>query len=436
MESASAQDAGCVWPRTYSCSMKELHQRERDQLCELLNTGRLGQALFTLVLWGCENDTERPEGQRQPRLVSWQQMHAVSVPGHPADLDAENVLDWAGCAVIDFINALERAVDDRWVSLRESVVKVVAGDGREGYILRQRRPVASTRALRRPHSWASTLTLLQVVLCVQGRCVVELVGADASLDGFLAAHMDRPTGYLVHFSPAFRLVVEERAGALRVVAVGDYVGHERQALEHLLHAGDVTFMVFPECTMPRAVRRSVARTIAGTARAPLLTVAGSFHDDQSDSPTAPALNVSELLDPFGQTLIRHVKTSTATLRGPGRQSLPEHIELHNTHHALVCSIGLIGLSICMEFSEVDGSAYSAWSAMAPDWMLVPSMGGSSTVDMHLGVARTLWDSHRTVSLIANQSTTDAEEPGAIVKREQVRGPSAVNQRIALSRNGK
>lgn len=398
--------------------MRELTPAEREQIADRLATGQFGSALATLAEWAMMSDPSQPEGQQSTRLEVWCRSAAADPETHAGLLEA--LLDFdahrAACTSADtlaVLRALETLIDTNWVSTRASFLKVESASGTPYYILRKHRN-RPTRADRRPYTLEAVLSRLHVVARQQGRLQLELVALDHLADAALCPDIEAPRGYVVHFDPMPRLRMDEHDDAIQVVAVDDESGHRQSALDHIDKAAGATFVVFPECTMPASCRAAVGSRLAtmGT-EAPRLTLAGSFHDPDVVG-AGPCLNRGVLFDHRGATLLAHVKTLTASLRASDGRTVAEYIRTHNTMHALHTSLGLIGVAICIEFSDTSAQPHAAWAAVAPQWMLVPSMGEENTCDMHRRAAEMLRDQHRTTTLVANQSPTGGQCPGFVV----------------------
>jgi hypothetical protein len=258
------------------------------------------------------------------------------------------------------------------------------------------------------------LTRLRVVARNQGRLQLKLVGLDHQADDALCPDNAPPAGYVVHFDPMPGLRIVEHGGGIQVVELNNERDHQQSALDHLNKAARATFVVFPECTMPASCRVAVGSRLAQMRTdAPRLTFAGSFHDP-NDAVTGRCLNRGVLFDHRGSAVLSHVKTLTASLRASDGNTVGEYIDTHNTMHAVHTSLGLVGVAICIEFSDTSGLPHAAWAAVGPQWMLVPSMGEESTVKMHHRAAEMLRDQHRTTTLVSNQSAEGGCWPGFIV----------------------
>lgn len=395
--------------------MKELTAPERDCIADLIAAWDLPKALVTLAEWAWSDDPAGEEGRQQIRLKGWSDAWAAWT-AQPPDGDSLRDLggsraQWESAPVIALMQALESLMEDEWPPRGTVLLRVSSVCG-AGYYVVRKAPGASPRADRQPHEVPHVLRRLNVVPRRQGRLLLDLTPLDQRTDKLLRDRQDVPTGYVVHFEEGFQLRVAEHAQGIQVEAVHDAEEHRDKVLRHLRGAGAVTFLVYPECTLPPALRLELRRTIAAsTEPVPNLTLAGSFHDPQDGK---PCLNRTELLDHRGAVVLTHVKTASATLRSSKGKPVAEYIDLHNTMHAVVSSLGLVGVAICVEFSSTTGVPLAAWSAVGPRWMLVPSMGEKSTVDMHVRAAKTLRDQHRTFTLISNQSPSGRSQPGCIV----------------------
>lgn len=383
-----------------------------------MDQSAFASALVSLVEWGESLDPSDPVGQQQRRFKNWCDAQATAPVPTPAAARLCEAGDWLpawkALPVLDLMATLETLIDGQWSAQQTSCRPVRSVSDTAYYLLRKHRG-RPTRADRRPYTAPHVLRRFDVVRRQQGQQELLLGMLDQRADAVLNRHQASPTGYVVHFDAGLELDLLSHAAGIQVAAIKEAEAHQGHVLGALRLAAGSTFLVFPECTMPAALCEVLSQAIGASSNPPALTLAGSFHEPQAHLPGGPCLNRAQLLDHRGRSVLTHVKTASATLISRRGKVLPEYITLHSRMHGLVTSLGVIGVAICIEFSDPCAEPLRAWTAVAPRWMLVPSMGEDSTVALHVRTAESLRDTHRTTTLIANQSPTPkALVPGCIV----------------------
>ncbi|CAK0738224.1 hypothetical protein CCP3SC1_1050001 [Gammaproteobacteria bacterium] len=162
----------------------------------------------------------------------------------------------------------------------------------------------------------------------------------------------------------------------------------------------VSLWVVPELTVSPDLRHQLANWLAEhPAKNLLLCVPGSFHEQDG----ANRVNRSIVLNANGRSVTYQDKCSQFSF--PSDQGeLHEHIIARRAVTLLVTPIGLVGIAICKDHFDAgaDGLLHAAWDRLAPDWLLVPSMGDGKTVKAHQRRARDNWNIRHTRTLVANQ----------------------------------
>ena len=396
--------------------MRELSLTQQETLLELLVDGRNECALVTLIGWA-EEQTVDEDGNGSEALNHWDVSHAVPSLTSPtaADLDEIDSALWLQASAIQLVQCLEQRIVDGWPA-HPQVSCWKAVEGVEYWLLGKHAPPPTRND--RIVGTARWLKLLRVVPCRIGAHRVVLHPAEQPTNDRLKRRAGSHSGMIGHFEDGIEVSWSPLVpGFVAALGLSDGEARFDSAVRLLTAAEGCTFFVLPECTMPASLRLRLANEIPACEVSPCLSVLGSFHD-HAPSCNPPYQNRAELHDYRGSVLFSVVKTARASVRHPDNpnQQLDEYISLRNELHALVTDIGLVGVTICLDFSHPNGLCHASWSKLAPEWMLVPSMGANSTVDLQRGVAGQLADTHRTVSLVANQPPSGGGVMGFIRDR--------------------
>ncbi|MBP7080392.1 MAG: hypothetical protein KBA96_04720 [Rhodocyclaceae bacterium] len=161
--------------------------------------------------------------------------------------------------------------------------------------------------------------------------------------------------------------------------------------------------VVPELSATAAMRTEVAGWLAdlsGKELRPLLCVPGSFHDELDGT----RVNRAEIIDSVGRVVSRHDKLTQFSFNMDGI-TLTEGITVSRRIELLVTPIGIVGIAICKDFSDAATEIVNvAWNRLAPDWLLVPSMGDNKkTMTLHRSRAEDHWKMRGTRCVVANQA---------------------------------
>jgi predicted amidohydrolase len=180
------------------------------------------------------------------------------------------------------------------------------------------------------------------------------------------------------------------------------------------------FWVAPELTVTADLRN---RLKAALAERPLrdlvVAVPGSFHETIG----GPRVNCAEVIDGDGGCLARHEKLTLFSYpRACDGKACCEDIEARRKIALLVTAIGLVGIAICKDFSDqtASGLVSAAWDRLAPDWLLVPSMGDDATLKLHRDRAKAHAKLRGTRSVVANQEAfAEDAKPGFVCLAEHM-----------------
>lgn len=330
--------------------------------------------------------------------------------------------------------SLLRALDDATLYNRQSHqprrINALLGE-RSSYWLVSKVPPRTTRSVRTPdspHALANFHIIPQTFRSGEQTLHIDLTAASATLNGALVA--SEPLGYVGHFDTHCDLSITHHAATneFTLGGIGTPELRRGEAEQHAAAAAGARFFVLPECTLMRGQRHPLARYLSERAESPCLSLLGSF--PESDGSVSGCIrNDCELIDYRGATLFSHSKTARAQM-GAGIGA--EGITTGNTLHVLATDIGLVGVAICIEFCGNVTAHAQAWQRIAAEWMLVPSMGAESTLVEHRSAADALHRNHKTVSLVANQSSeSTAQWPGFAVVDKSGPISNAHNRLLAL-----
>lgn len=413
--------------------MQELSPGHQDLLTALLEQARFDRALVSLALWALE--PAAPDGA--PALVVWRvQLKAWkgALPG-PDDFEATDWPRWREAPALHLMHTLETRLFGDWQPAHRSLWHLTGAlPDQHAWLLRRQGPAGtrSTRlaGLRRELKHFDVIPARLSVSATGPQ--IELHPLDELLDQRLHEARQRLSGFIGHFPQGVHIDWQHPVPDYVLAAGLMNAGAHGSACATLLdNAAGASFFVLPECTAPPTLRARLARQIGRMdGRAPLLSVPGSFHDAVPGA--APGYrNRCELIDARGCTVFQHAKTHVAVAHAADGAAVDEFIQPGTTLHAVASRIGIVGVAICLEFSDPKGECHAAWSALAPAWMLVPSMGTASTLGLHLGVAQQLHQTHRTVTLLANQPAEGGGHPGWVWPAAAGDSP-AVNRLLELA----
>lgn len=212
--------------------------------------------------------------------------------------------------------------------------------------------------------------------------------------------------HLSHFQDDVALCVREDAARKLFHALGltDEVARAKSLrMEFEFACGfGAQLWVAPELTVLVSLRLEVARWLVelpGHEARPLLSVPGSFHETVDDR----RVNRAEVIDRAGKVVARHDKLTLFSYDSHG-VTLTENIGARRRIELLMTPIGIVGVAICKDFSDASSELVNAaWNLLAPDWLLVPSMGDeASTQKRHLERAEEHWKRRGIRSVVANQ----------------------------------
>lgn len=167
--------------------------------------------------------------------------------------------------------------------------------------------------------------------------------------------------------------------------------------------------VWPELTMPPdsqqalSVRLAMSALRHGTECPFRLAVAGSWHERQDHGRHS---NVSHILGRTGRRLCSYAKFTAFNDPEWGEESIARGEELP----IVIADDLVIGFAICKDFC--DRAVASPFAELPVDLMLVPSMGGSSTMAGHLANAEDLRLRTGALVFVVQQSPQAADQGGS------------------------
>lgn len=175
----------------------------------------------------------------------------------------------------------------------------------------------------------------------------------------------------------------------------------QSSLESLLPVLSTTALralILPELTLPRPMREAWTGQLVDSGHAPLLTVAGSYHEIIDGE----RRNVAVLTDVHGTPLLQQWKMQPLHI-DPVREVIAggRAVEL------LVGPWGTLAVAICRDFCEYNNNL---WAALTPDLVLVPSMGNPATMSAHERRAKDLSLAADTMVCMANQPVGFGDDP--------------------------
>ena len=234
-----------------------------------------------------------------------------------------------------------------------------------------------------------------------------------------------------HFTDAASLRAEENHHVADFFATGLDAADERESsflaeLERVRRES-ANLWLAPELTLTSDLRRRLAVSLAERrAESLLLCVPGTCHEVDGRHRVNRAL----VFNGNGLRVAHQDKCSQFSYP-VGVQELHEGIDARRSVTLLLTPIGTVGIAICKDHFDASASGLirACWDRLAPDWLLVPSMGDARTVEAHGKRAKESWDVRRTRSLVANQEARlarGAEEPApGFIRRGGVAEPVAV-----------
>lgn len=235
---------------------------------------------------------------------------------------------------------------------------------------------------------------------------------------------------LSHFVDGAVLDLQESAENLSFVVAGANPAQaRRKSLEAELQAvrQDAAHLwLAPELTVSTGLRRQVERWLAsGPMPDLLLCVPGSCHEEEGGK----RVNRAVVVDGNGRRRANQDKCSQFSYPSADGY-LRENIEAKRCLTLLVTPIGSVGIAICKDHFDAtaEGLVRAAWDRLAPDWLLVPSMGDEKTRTAHERRAKENWDVRRTCTLVANQEPrmagdNPASVPGFVRRADAVEAVS-------------
>ena len=209
--------------------------------------------------------------------------------------------------------------------------------------------------------------------------VAASAGSDPALK-FWVGHFDdgQAVQWEMHSSPS---------GRMRAVGFSDAAKRRACVLATLERArlGRAQVIVLPELSVDLAMRDAILAWVDGldpATPAPMLIVAGSFHETLADG----CFNTAPLIDALAcERLFSHRKLrvygeiagdcDTDTERA-------EAISTGRTMEVLVTAAGAFAVLICKDFLDADASVANLLQRAPVDWVLVPSYGDDKTRKGH------------------------------------------------------
>jgi predicted amidohydrolase len=174
--------------------------------------------------------------------------------------------------------------------------------------------------------------------------------------------------------------------------------------------------VWPELTMTPESRQALSDQMAmeamrhGSEHPLRLVVAGSWHEPQEDGGVS---NVCHILGRTGDELCAYAKFAAFHDEEWGEEAIARGDELP----IVVMRDLVVGFAICKDFC--DRAVASPFADLPVDLMLVPSMGGASTMGGHLTNAEDLRLRTGTLVFVVQQSTVAATSAGSGAELGQV-----------------
>lgn len=163
-------------------------------------------------------------------------------------------------------------------------------------------------------------------------------------------------------------------------------------------------IVFPELMMPHEQVLELQHALRSRpwdtpfeTEPPFLVLGGSWHYERE---CGKFDNRAPLFDGFGNHLGDHVKSQPFT-----SGNLVENIVPSNTVLVLASPNLTVAVAICLDFCQ-DGHPLNPYDSLDVDLVLVPSMGGDSTIQSHLARAKQCWNNRKTATFVAQQDLSN------------------------------
>lgn len=391
-----------------------------QRILEDITGGRHEQALIRLWLWaeGTENGSQRLSVWRQS---FGREEHFFKAETILAALERSPILLDADAAnyPLAVIEALDRflGLNPDLPGGRGSMTKVE--EAGVGYWLLRRMPKPGVPADRQEpnlEKWFRHFRVLPDRIALGESAVeIDLVSV-ANPHG---EDMTAPLSVrLSHFDDGVTTRFDERHESDTFWATGlDDEGKRLDSISAELKAIGVVrdrVWVAPELTVTPGLRERIGRLLASEPLKQLLiAVPGSFHETAEGR----QVNRAAILDGDGAVLTHHEKLTLFSYphAKTGRQTC-ECIVAQRRITLLATPIGLVGVAICKDFSDetATGLIQAVWNRLAPDWLLVPSMGDESTLRLHHACAESHAGLRGTRTAVANQQAFDKEpRPGFV-----------------------
>lgn len=197
--------------------------------------------------------------------------------------------------------------------------------------------------------------------------------------------------------------------------------------------------VAPEYAVTQAIVDEVARDLADNPISALqIAVPGSY---AHRSGGLMQRNRATALSGGGAALCHSDKLTELTIElPPGPRRLREHIEHPQRVDIIETPIGLVAVLICKDFcDDAGGIVRAVWDAIAPDWMLIPSMGDENSLAAHRLAAEHFVKLHGASVVLANQETglanPAAVKPGFVRVQVIATGRRPASQHIEVDGGG-
>lgn len=207
-----------------------------------------------------------------------------------------------------------------------------------------------------------------------------------------------------HFADGATLRVDEDREGRRFFATGlespELRERSMDAELECARGEEANLWLAPELTLTVELRRRLALSLAAhQAESLLICVPGTWHEMDGKHRVNRAL----VFNGNGQQVAQQEKCSQFSYPS-GEDELAEQIDARRSVTLLVTPIGTVGIAICKDHFDATASGLirACWDRLAPDWMLVPSMGDGKTVEAHLKRAKEAWEVRCTRSIVANQ----------------------------------